>query len=201
LPGGSRFLSHRTPDNSLPAPSSAFAARDCAGARAHLDRTGAWPASGCLTCDAGHYCREPVWVLGGTRGSKGFATTARGPMSAAPARAKPAPRLCGRHPPPILRTTASAARSRAEHTALRCRDSCVGGRPRVVRWDGINLRVACVIEPRRILPVRIGTKCALERTANGVQERPASSRDAPAPPSAPFLVPNRPFHSVTGISQ
>ena len=52
-------------------PSSAFAARDCAIARAHLDRTGAWPASGQLTCDAGHYCRECVWALGGARGSKG----------------------------------------------------------------------------------------------------------------------------------
>ena len=48
--GGNRHLSGRKPGNSLPAPSPAFAARDCAGARAHLDRMGAWPASG--------------WVLG-----------------------------------------------------------------------------------------------------------------------------------------
>jgi hypothetical protein len=53
------------------APSSAFAARDCAGARAHLDRTGAWPASGRHACDAEHYCQERVWALGGARGSKG----------------------------------------------------------------------------------------------------------------------------------
>jgi hypothetical protein len=32
-----------------------FAERDCAGTQAHLDRTGAWRASGRPTCDAEHY--------------------------------------------------------------------------------------------------------------------------------------------------
>ena len=40
------------------------------GARAHLNQTGAWPASGRLTCDAGHYCRERVCAVGGARDSK-----------------------------------------------------------------------------------------------------------------------------------
>jgi hypothetical protein len=71
LLGGNRFLSGRKPGNSLPAPSSAFAGCDYAGARAHLDRTGAWPPSGWLTCGAEHYCRKRLWASGGARDSKG----------------------------------------------------------------------------------------------------------------------------------
>jgi len=71
LPGRNRFLSGRNHDSSLPTPSSTFAAQNCAGARAHLDRTGAWPASGGHTGEAGHYCRERMWPPGGGRGSKG----------------------------------------------------------------------------------------------------------------------------------
>jgi len=71
LPVGNRFLSGRKRGNSLSAPNSGFAARDCASARAHLGRTGAWPASGWYSCDLGHYCPERVRGPGGARGSKG----------------------------------------------------------------------------------------------------------------------------------
>jgi WD40 repeat protein len=56
-----------------------------------------------------HWTSSPRCALiSPTPHSNLFATTARGPMSAAPARAKPAPRLCGRRPALILRTAACA---------------------------------------------------------------------------------------------
>jgi hypothetical protein len=71
LPGLLPLKSRLPPGNSLPALSSAFATRDGAGAQAHHNRTGCWPASGWVAGDTGHYCRERVWATGGARDSKG----------------------------------------------------------------------------------------------------------------------------------
>ncbi len=71
LPKRNTQFSKNPGGDSLPAPSPAFSARDCAGDRAHPDRTSAWQTSGWLTCDAGHHCRDWVWAPGGARGSKG----------------------------------------------------------------------------------------------------------------------------------
>ena len=71
MPGFPRLRNRFQRGNSLPAPSTALAAQDCAVARADHDRAGAWPASGWFPCDAGHYCPERVQAPGGARGSKG----------------------------------------------------------------------------------------------------------------------------------